>query len=103
MMKEITSKIIINNLRQEELSTKEKGILVKELLKLPGMTYGRLAIILNKPKTTLHHWVEGRNEEKSDNLLNNFINKILSKEFKKSDKEEIKKIIEILEEKLSKL
>lgn len=110
-MKELVNKVIINNLRQDELTPKEKGELVKELLKIPKMTYGRLEIILQKSKGTLHGWVNGKAETKKENKEENKEETTLDKitldlkeyEPKQKDKLMLQNIITICKEKLETL
>jgi len=49
----------ILDLAKEDINIKEKGEICT-YLKEKGYTLSKIAVLLNKPKTTIHTWINGR-------------------------------------------
>jgi len=62
MNKNLLEKLKLNailDLAKEDINIKEKGEIC-EYLKQKGYTLSQIAVLLNKPKTTIHTWINGK-------------------------------------------
>jgi transcriptional regulator with XRE-family HTH domain len=85
---------IVKDWEKKEVSTKEKGLILKAYLKEKKISQRRLAKQLNIPHSTLHDWVSGRQMNKYyenklnevDGLLDRLLYVLSRKEYTKTEK-----------------